>query len=211
MTLRDALDQEPVPRELEAKVRAGLERGGAWPAWQRLIPGLAMLVFLAGFVGFYDVTQTHRLLRVGIADHLHCAIEGEYPKQIKAGQPDRAAMTEALGPYSLMLQPILDQAQGDAVVSAHRCTIGGRAYVHVILRHDGKMLSVILTKRAEGEAFPRMFARAASIRDGELDGYTVSGFNAGGYLGYVVSSMPLQQNRDLGVRLAPVIRRYTGA
>jgi hypothetical protein len=206
MRLRDALDNEPVPRDLEAKVRARLDAGASWSPWPRLIPGLAMLVFLAGFVGFYDVTQTRRLLRIGIADHLHCAIEGEYPKQT-----DRAAMTGALGPYSLMLRPILDQAPGDAVVSAHRCTIGGRAYVHVILRRDGKMLSVILTKRAEGESFPRMMARAASIRDGELDGYAVSGFNAGGSLGYVVSSMPLQQNQELAVKLAPVIRRYTGA
>jgi hypothetical protein len=206
MTLRDALDKEPVPRDLEAKVRAGLDTPRNWSPWPRLIPGLAMLVFLAGFVTIYDVTQTHRLLRVGIADHLHCAIEGEYPKQT-----DRAAMTTALGPYSLMLQPILDQTPRDQVVSAHRCTIGGRAYMHVILRHDGKMLSVILTKRGEDETFPRMLARATSIRDGELDGYTVSGFNAGGYLGYIVSSMPMQQNGDLARKLAPVIRRYTGA
>jgi len=210
MKLRDALDKEPVPRDLEARVRAGLDAPRTRSPWQRLIPGLAMLVFLAGFVAIYDVTQTHRLLRVGIADHLHCAIEGEYPKQT-----DRAAMTTALGPYSLMLEPILDQVSTDhtrnQVVSAHRCTIGGRAYMHVILRHEGKMLSVILTKRGEDETFPRMMARAASIRDGELDGYTVSGFNAGGYLGYVVSSMPMQQNGDLARKLAPVIRRYTGA
>jgi hypothetical protein len=125
-------------------------------------------------------------------------------------------MIKALGPYSLMLQPILDQTPGDAVVSAHRCTIFGRDYMHIIVRREGKLLSVIMTKKEKGESFPRLFSsglysKAGSVRDSELDGYSVSGFTAGGYFAYVVSSLPVEQNRDLAEKLAPVVRRYTGA
>jgi hypothetical protein len=208
--LRNALDSEPVPRDLEAKVRARLDVHASSP-WPRLLPGLALMAFMLVFVAFNGVSQTHELLRVGIRDHVHCAIGGVYPKQT-----ERAAMVQAMGPYSVMLQPILDQTPGDQVVSAHRCTAYDRAYMHVIVRHEGKLISVIMTKREKGESFPRLFSAGlysgtASIRDGELDGYTVSGFTAGGYFGYVVSSMPMERNRDLAARLAPVVRRYTGA
>jgi hypothetical protein len=208
--LKSALDSEPVPRDLEARVRASLERPIS--PWPRLLPGLAMLGLMLVFLAFNGITGTNELLRVGLRDHLHCAIGGVYPKQ----DGNRAEMTKALGPYSLMLQPILDQTPGDPVVSAHRCTIAGRNYVHIIVRREGKLLSVMMTKREKGEAFPRLFSsglysKTQSVRDGELDGYSVSGFTAGGYFGYVASSLPMEQNRELAVKLAPVLRRYTGA
>ena len=68
-----------------------------------------------------------------------------------------------------MLQPVIDEASAgpptpDAVESAHRCTVNGRAYVHIILRRDGMLISVILTNarsakhsRADSQrAYPRL-------------------------------------------------------
>jgi hypothetical protein len=208
--LQAAFDAEPVPRDLEAKVRARLENR-TFSYLPRLISSLALLVVMAIGLQYYGVSQANLLLAIGVSDHRHCAIEGAYPKQT-----ERAAMITALGPSSVMLQPILDQMPGDAVVSAHRCTVGGRAYVHVIVRRGQSMISVIMTRRKDDEFYPRTFSTAflrrssIPIRDAELEGYSVSGFTAGGYLGYVVSALPPAQNRELAAHIAPVIRKYTG-
>jgi hypothetical protein len=179
--------------------------------WPRVLPGLSLLAFILIIVTVNSVTQTHRLLRLGTAVHFGCAVSKTYPKQT-----DRKQMTDALGPYSLMLQPILDLMPGDKVVSAHRCTIEGHLYMHVIIDHQGKPVSVAITRRDEGDVFPRIFSGGfysgpAAVREANLDGYEVAGFTAGRYLGFVISSMSAGANEDLADRLAPVIRRYTGA
>jgi hypothetical protein len=167
---------------------------------------------MVGGTQYYAVTKTRDLLRAGVNDHIHCAIEGTYPRQTS-----KAAGIDAMGPYSPMLQPVLDQFAGDSLVSAHRCTVNGRNYVHVILQRDKVPISVILTKREKADAYPRAIgmrtieASGITIHGGNISGYSVAGFEAGNYLGYVVSSLPGQQNDQLAGRVAPVIRRYTGA
>jgi hypothetical protein len=212
--LQKAVDNEPVPRDLEARVRTRLGRSPrrGTSGWGRLASSIALLVFMLGGTQYYVVTKTRELLRVGLDDHVHCAIEGEYPRQTS-----KAAGIEALGPYSPMLQPVLDQLAGDSLVSAHRCTVNGRDYVHMILRRNNMLISVIMTRREKADAFPRAIgmrtfeASGIPVHGGDMSGYAVAGFEAGNYLGYVVSGLPGQQNDQLAGRVAPVIRRYTGA
>jgi len=209
--LRRAVNKEPVPRDLEARVRTRLDSGGprrGLSGFGRLISSLALLVFMLGATQYYAVQKTRDLLRVGLDDHLHCAIEGAYPRQANQGQNGKAAAMTAMGPYSPMLQPVLDQFPGDSLVSAHRCTVNGRDYVHMILRRDQMLISVILTKRRDGESFPRTII---PVHESGLAGYSISSFGAGGYMGYVVSSLPGQVNDRLAGLVAPVVRRYTGA
>ena len=204
--LRRAVNKESVPRDLEARVRTRLDSASprrGLSGFGRMISSLALLVFMLGATQYYGVQKTRDLLRVGLDDHLHCAIEGAYPRQ--TGKAD--AMT-AMGPYSPMLQPVLDQFPGDSLVSAHRCTVNGRDYVHMILRRDQMLISVILTKRRDGESFPRTII---PVHESGLAGYSISSFGAGGYMGYVVSSLPGQVNDRLAGLVAPVVRRYTGA
>jgi hypothetical protein len=180
-----------------------------WTRWTILrlsLPGFILII-----VAVNTVTTTHRLLRLGTAVHRQCAVAATYPKQT-----DRQQMTQALGPYSLMLQPILDQMPGDKVISAHRCTIEGHLYMHVIIEHQGKPVSIAITKGDDGDKFPRLFSGGiysgpSAVRETDLDGYSAAGFTAGRYLGFVVSSMSAGANQDLAERLAPVIRKYTGA
>ena len=125
--------------------------------WPRVLPGVSLLGFILIVVTVNSVTQTHRLLRLGTAVHSGCAVSKTYPKQT-----DRKQMIEALGPYSVMLQPILDQMPGDNVLSAHRCTIEGHLYMHVIIDHQGKPVSIAITRRDEGDV-SRAFFPADSI------------------------------------------------
>jgi hypothetical protein len=204
--LQKAVDNEPVPRDLEARVRTRLEgtSPGSGAGWGRLASSTALLIVMLGGIQYYVVQKTHDLLKIGVDDHVHCAIGGEYPRQT-----DRAEAIKALGPYSLMLQPILDQFPGDSLVSAHRCTVNGRNYMHIIVRRNNKLISFTMTRRDKAEGFPRAIWMRG--RAGNIEGYSATGFEAGNYLGYVVSELPGQQNNQLAGRLAPVVRRYTGA
>ena len=213
--LRAAFDNEPVPRDLEARLRTRLDHPPRGADWRRLVTSLAMLVFVIGLSQFYAMKKTGELYQVGVDDHIHCAIAGVYPHQTQ-----RVEMVEGLGPqFAPMLQPVVDEAAAgrsapDAVESAHRCTVNGRAYVHIILRRDKTLISVILTRRTAAEAFPRaiaahvVHASGVPIHEGILDGYAVSSLESGAWLGYVVSGLPAPENDALSVRLAPVIRRF---
>jgi hypothetical protein len=214
--LRRAIDNEPVPRDLEARVRARLTSPGLAEGWGRLVSSLVMLVIVVAGVLFVSHRKTDQLLALGVNDHVHCAIAGNYPRQTM-----RVEMTQGLGPqFAPMLQPVIDAAgksgmKIDSVVSAHRCTIMGRSYVHVILRRGQMLVSVILTRRENGDVFPgetlaRMVHRSeVPLHDASVAGYSVAGFESGQWLGYVVSAMPELRNQELAERIAPVVANYT--
>jgi hypothetical protein len=216
--LQHAFEHEQVPHDLEARVRArlaGSAPGGRWAGWRTALAGAAVLAVMAGFWQYTAHKRLDELLRVGLNDHVHCGIAGGYPHM-----KQRLEMTAGLGQkFAPMLQPVIDRAADgratpDAVESAHRCTVNGRAYVHIILRRGGTLISVIVTRRQAGEAFPRTLAarliRASGVElyQESLEGYAVSGFESGRWLGYVVSGLPAAENKALAARLAPVVRRF---
>jgi hypothetical protein len=173
------------------------------------------LAIVAGLWQYTAHRRLDELLRVGLNDHVHCGIAGAYPHQ-----KQRLEMTDGLGPeFAPMLQPVIDRAAAgratpDTVESAHRCTVNGRAYVHIILKRGDTLISVIVTRRSEDEAFPRglaarlMRASGVELHQESLEGYAVAGFESGAWLGYVVSGLPASENEALAARLAPVVRRF---
>ena len=69
--LRRAVDAEPVPRDLEARVRTKLtHRPGV--LWGRLLTSFAMLVIVVGGAQYYTAQKVRALYRVGVEDHIHC-------------------------------------------------------------------------------------------------------------------------------------------
>jgi hypothetical protein len=166
----------------------------------RLLSSFAMLALAIGGVTFYSVRKTGELFDIGVNDHIRCAIAGRSPDRIPG-----------LGTqFAPMLQPVLDAAGADyTTVSAHRCNVDDRAYMHIILRQltqSHTLVSIILTRRGDQEIFPR--ALAGPLHEGKRDGYSVAAFQSGAYLVYIVSAPPGQQNGALAARVAPVIERY---
>jgi hypothetical protein len=169
----------------------------------RLVSSLAMLALVIGGVSFYSVRKTNDLLEIGVNDHVQCVIAGTYPRQTQ-----RAEMLQALGTqFAPMLQPLLDALGPDCnIVSAHQCMAAGRAYTHMIFQRGPATVSVILTRRSDQEVFPRMLS---ALHEGSQDGYSVAGFESGGYLAFIISELPRQQNSELARRLTPIIDRFT--
>jgi len=216
--LRSAFENEAVPRDLEARVRARLAATAAGPrraGWQAALASVATLAVIAGVWQYSAHRKLDALLRVGLTDHVHCGVAGAYP-HMKL----RLEMIEGLGPeLAPMLQPVIDGASAgrttpDTVESAHRCNVNGRAYVHIVLRREGTLISVILTRRTADETFPLalaarvIHASGVAIHEDNLDGYSVSGFESGPWLGYVVSGLPAPENEAISARIAPVMKKY---
>jgi hypothetical protein len=171
-----------------------------------------MLVVVFTAMQIYAVRKTNDLLRLGADDYTQCTLAGKYPHQA-----DRKEMTLGLGLFGPMLQPILDQAAGDEVVAAHQCTVNGRIYFQIVLQRGRTLISVALTKRKDADEFPRALmadtvkASGTTVHEGEVDGYSVAGFETGVYMAWVVAALPKDETTALAAKLVPVIRRYTQA
>jgi hypothetical protein len=171
-----------------------------------------MLVVVVIAMQIYAIRKNGDLLRIGAEDYEHCTLSGSYPRHM-----DKKEMTLALGLFGPLLQPVLDKAAGDQAVAANQCTVNGRNYFQIVLQRGRVLISVVLTKREDADAFPRALfadtvkASGITVHEGQVDGYSVTGFEAGTFLAYVVSALPKDETTALAARLVPVIRIYAQA
>ena len=202
------------------KARPGLSWAFGAPAWTLALATLALVV-IAGAVRhqwsrFQRGRETvARVLALGVSDHSLCAIKGHnYPEV--ANPPE--LLRQKLGPQYAGLLPVVEKRlPGFQVLEAHICSVPGspRKYVHFIARGQGTILSVILTKR-EGESLPAgrfLVTRAPGgikLYGGQLEGFSVAGFEAQDYFGFVVSDLGQNETVQLAASLAPAVRNALG-
>ncbi|HVN06755.1 MAG TPA: zf-HC2 domain-containing protein [Bryobacteraceae bacterium] len=215
--LRAAVRATSVPSGLETKVRGAVRaeavrpRTGLWA-----VAAAAAIVIIMTGVGILRKQASPEdailqktsgplaaVLKVGLIDHLHCAVFRKYPR---TPAPPRQLSAE-LGPQFAELAPLI-QAKlpgGSYIIEAHHCTARGRLYTHFILEDGGKLVSLILTPRQSGEAM------GGSIYQTGVDRFQVVGFESHSYLVYVISDMDATGNLQLSAGLAPTVRLYLAA
>src|SRR5215471_913843 len=155
--VRNAVTREEAPLELAAALRDRFhsERRSFFAhdtaRWMMAVAAVLILV-IAGVAALRwdrvirfgaddSVFQTvsarvQEILRVGLVDHLHCAILAEKWKvsvpfdEIKAN-----TRRSALGPEFIDLVPAVQAKLGSGykIVDGHRCTANNRQYIHLIL------------------------------------------------------------------------------
>lgn len=132
------------------------------------------------------------ILRVGLADHVHCAITARQAYVTMSA----SEMRESLGPEYVGLLPIVRSVwRNDRLVSAHRCKFAGRPFVHMIFSGaNAEIVSLAITRKS-GESFASQRASAIDSVDGIAlfetridDGgaYGIVGFETPEYLVFVV-------------------------
>ncbi len=155
--------------------------------------------------------QNAQILRIGLNDHINCAIVHEQAN--KRFTPEK--MVERLGAdYAGLLPVVKEKAPaGYEVVIAHKCHVDKREFVHMILKNDEKVFSLVITKK-NGEAFPEsaaldVFQAAGTlVYEARLQDYEVAGFETRDYLGFVVSNLTQTDNLEIASTLAPVVRDF---
>lgn len=149
---------------------------------------------------------------VGLGDHLHCAWYRKFPKQ----PPSYDELLQKMGPeYSPLVPLVAARVPEDyRIIMAHRCTYSGRKFVHLALRADSKLASLVITRKQQGESFqqkgglPNDLSGGVPLYRAGVSRFEVAGFESSGYLIYFVSDAGEKENLRLLASLAPEVRNF---
>ena len=234
-SLQTAVRREEVPPGFEQKIRREIREQGPvrlWPfafslKWMSAVAALflistAIWVVLRtrrelspqeqdAYVGRIS-SRLSTILQIGLRDHVHCAVFRKYPKDA----PAFAEMARDLGPQYAGLVPLVKARVPDEfrVILAHRCSVQGRNYVHLVLRGPSSLLSLIITQKNPGESFPAaqlapiLLAAGVPVYRAGASQFQVAAFETPAYLAFVISDLPEKRNLQLAAALAPPVQEF---
>ncbi len=149
------------------------------------------------------------VLKLGLGDHIHCAVFRKFGKPATLDK-----MQTDLGPSYQGLLPLVKAAVPERfhVIMAHQCSYRGRKFVHFTM-YDGKdLLSLVIARKQDGETLaglkPAMEASGIPVYESGTERWQIAGFEAGGYLAFVVSEMKGKANLQVAASLASPVRDF---
>jgi anti-sigma factor (TIGR02949 family) len=236
--LKSAVQNQSVPEDLQARVRAALREesrssftwtrwasaaaavlvvaAGLWvelPRWTR--PALPDLADRRGQDVFIQKASASlsAVLTVGLGDHIHCSIFRKYPKN----PPSVDEMAQKLGPAYQDLVPLVKARVPEEfrIILAHQCGYQGRRFVHLTLTNGSSLLSLVITRKQPGESMQALtvsdHASGVAVYQVAAQNYDVAGFETSQFLAYVVSDLGARQNLQIAYALAPSVHQFLAA
>ena len=234
-SLQTAVRREEVPPGLDQRIRREIREQSPVRLWPfafslRLMSAVAALLLISTAIGI--VLRSRRelspqeqnayvgrissrlstILQVGLRDHVHCAVFRKYAK----APPAFAEMAHELGPQYGGLIPLVKARVPDEfrVILAHRCSVQGRNYAHLVLRGPSSLLSLIITKKNFGESLPAaqlapvLQAAGVPVYRAGASQFQVAAFESQAYLAFVISDLPGERNLQLASALAPTVQAF---
>ena len=229
--LRAAVKSVAAPPFLDARIRNSLRTEEPGRRWlPRLIPAAGALAVFAGFAVAYELghlrltvssqesyigsVSTHiaTLMRVGLGDHIHCAVFRKYPKNA----PTTEQFIEKMNPQYAGLIPIVRSQVPESyrMMLAHQCSYHRRKFVHLSLMNDSNMLSLVITRKGDGESFstedmlPALVQAGIPMYQSSVQRFQMTAFETRDYLVYFISDLPKQQNTQLMLALGPKVKDF---
>ncbi|MEK6302608.1 MAG: zf-HC2 domain-containing protein [Acidobacteriota bacterium] len=238
--LQKAVQRDGAPSALQGRIQREIRKAGD-PWWSprthvtqwALAAASALVLFVGGWSVLHSSSSKRPqpraaesallrpeipnagLLNIGLADHIKCAVvHGEQDRRLTPEQ-----MSERIGAdYAQLVEIVKEKAAGFEIVVAHRCHLETREFVHLILRNQERVCSLVITKK-NGDSFPAddaaaieqaATAEAASVATyrARTRDYEVTGFETRDFLGFVVSNLSASENRMLASSLAPAVRDF---
>jgi anti-sigma factor (TIGR02949 family) len=231
--LRNASVQESPSPYLRTRVLAHLRqherRSSMWLQRSIWVPAVtAMLVltlglsvaYQQGHLRFTAGSQDNYLdamlqkvalgMRPGLSNHIHCAVFRKYPKQT----PGIDTLRADLGPeYQALLGVVKAKLPSDfSVRMAHQCTFRSRTFVHVALKSDSNLMSLVLTRRRPGETLssngiaPVITKGGLKLYGESAQRFRMSAFETPTHFAYLVSDGPPSETHRMLLVMAPEIR-----
>ena len=231
--LRAAVGAETVaPSHLATRVLANVkaaENASAWEVWRLRFAGVAAVLALAialggayelGHLRFTTAAQEAYIgkisgriagiMRVGLVDHVHCAVFRKYPKNPPSVETFAAKITPEYMPLIGIMKASLPSDYN--VYLAHNCGYHGRRYIHLTLTNGSKLVSLVIAQKQPGETFrnSELAAVAANtgltIYEAGVQRFQITGFETRDHLAYVISDLPAGKNVEIMTAAAPSIR-----
>jgi len=228
--LKRAVKGQEAPPFLEARIRNAI-RAEKRPSWRlRLAPVAAALAVCLGATIAYQLghlrlttasqdsyiasvsSRISTLMRVGLGDHIHCSVFRKFPKEL----PKLEDLGRRLSPEFRGLVPIVRRHLPERyrLVIAHSCRYQGRRFVHLSLKGDGKLMSLVIARKKDGESFAIEGAAPALAQSGiafyraGVQRFEISSFESRDHLVYFVSDLGRQPNMEMMLALAPQVKEF---
>ena len=225
--LQRAVKQDVAPDSLQYRIQREIRKqqptpGYQWRNW--LLAAAAMLIVALGSWSVFQAVQSNQtktlalaqqqnveVLTVGLNNHLHCAVDWQFAdRHFTDEEMNMKLGAEFIGLVSLVKDKV---PNGFEVVVGHRCSFKKREYIHLILKNQNKVMSLVLTRK-NGEAFANaaignvIEASGIPVRAERLQDYEVTGFETRDYFAFVVSNLDKQESALVATSLAPAVRDY---
>jgi hypothetical protein len=230
--LQRAVRSEEVPPYLETRIKAHINSSGSRGfAWKQQFASLAAAVLLvAGGAVAYQLghlrltassqasymasvsSRVATIMRVGLRDHIHCAYFRKWPKIPQTMEQ----FIQKLGPDYVGLIPIMQKEvpKQYRMEIAHQCTVGDRKFVHLVMRNEDQLLSLILSKKRQGESFetegllPALRESGIPLYQSGVQRFQIASFESRDYLVYFISDQPKEVNMQQMQAMAPAVKEY---
>ena len=233
--LKAAVEEQAVPPELAARIRRSIREeerrtvfGAGWNRWGMALAAAACVAVVVWVIppgkripnlpdrpaqNVYIQKVSSALaavLRVGLGDHIHCAVYRQGPKTVSPV----AEMEKDLGPQFKGLLPVVNAAvpRGYRIVMGHQCGYLGRRFVHLTLERDGSLLSLVIARKQDGESLaglaPAGQTSGITVYQSATGPFQVAAFDAGQFIAYVVSDLKGKVNLQVASALAPGVRGF---
>ena len=231
--LQSAAQSIPTPPYLEARIRKHIQESRKPSPWiNRLVAAavMAVLVIGVGFSlayrsGYFRLTTASKesyiasassqvpvLMRVGLGDHIHCAVFRKYPKN----PPPVEEFARLLGPDFHGLIPVVEQhvPSDYRLILAHQCRYHNRRFVHLTLTNGSRLLSLVIARKGDGESFqaqdllPALSESGLSLYRAGVQRFQMAAFETRDRLVYVISDLPQEKNTELMRAMAPALSSY---
>ena len=229
--LQRAVRSQEVPPFLEARIRANVfaERPPAQPRWSRQWVALAAAALLtmggaiAYQLGHLRVTtasqdsyiasvsnQVASIMRVGLGDHIHCA----YFRKVPKNPPGMEEFVRTMGPEYSALIPVVRKQIPDRfrLEGAHQCKYHDRRFVHVTLRDNTQLMSLVVARKTAGESFeregllPALAQSGLSMYRAGAQRFEIASFESRDHLIYFISDLPKDRNMGHLLAMAPALK-----
>jgi len=159
-------------------------------------------------------SEVPTLMRVGLGDHIHCAVFRKYPQN----PPPMEQFSKQLGPEYSGLIPIVQQhvSSDFRLILAHLCRYHNRRFVHLTLTDGTRLLSVVIARKGDGESFekqallPALSESGLPIYRAGAQRFQMAAFETRDQLVYVISDLPQDRNTELMRAMAPALSGYLG-
>lgn len=154
---------------------------------------------------------TGQVLKIGFDNHVFCAIDHQLAN--REFRPEQ--MSEKLGPeYAGLVALVKERMPREYTVAVgHRCHYQGREFIHLIVRNQNDVVSLVITRK-NGEAFPTdsvaAIAQAAGgpIYQAAWANQQVAGLETRDHLVFVISNETNDNNMQIASSLAPSVRDF---
>jgi hypothetical protein len=227
--LQRAVRSTPVPPELEAKVRAAIRESGRprFVYGRYAMAATLAIACLGGVIAYHlghlrlttDSQESYitsvssrvaTILRAGLGDHIHCSVFRKYPKN----PPSLEELSPKLSPqYRGLIAIVRKHVPAEfRLMTAHECRHRGRRFVHLALKSDSKLISLVLTRKQEGESFaveeiiPALVQGGIPVYRAGVQRFEIAAFESSEHLAYVISDMSQGRNMELMLAMASEVK-----